>query len=223
MNSRNRNKNLEEIAKRDGGLICFIGGEILDRQDARIDHWDNNNSNNKLENLHILCPSMNSVKNPRRHDKRYKVLSPIYGNMYERMCDNVRLHTNSIEIIKNMQAEPDFKHWLFYKIVHDDRIFFEDALDGGAAFARCSQETIRRYIKKEVSEVRIYRQLEDPDTHKKLIMLKPEWETFRTKIEEKKQMNKVVRNWKKVMNEEVYPPLIINQQSEGRDEENAGK
>lgn len=196
MNSRNRKKYLAEIVRRSGGLYCFIGGEGLPSDDAIIDHWDNDNSNNDPLNLHIICASMNAVKNPRGRDKHHQILSPIYGNMYERIWESEPQRTNSIQIIKSLQAEPDFRHWLFWKVVHDGKVSFEDALDTGAAFARCSQETIRRYIKKEVSEVRLYQLVEDPDSRKKIIQLKPQWATFRKKEEDRMMLEKQARNWK---------------------------
>src|SRR5258708_2304923 len=142
MNSRNRKKFFQLIVQRDGGPYCFIGGERLTYETAIIDHFTNRSDDNRLENLHLLCRSMNSVKNPRGRDKRHKVLSPMSGNIYVQMFETERLRTNSVELLKNMQAEPDFRHWLFWKVVHDGKVFFEDALDAGAAFARCSQETV---------------------------------------------------------------------------------
>jgi len=221
MNSRNRKKNFEKIVKREGGVYCFIGGEALTFETARIDHWDNDNSNNALENLHLLCISMNAVKNPRGRDKRHKVLSPMCGNIYEQMFNNERLRTNSVEIIKNMQAEPDFKHWLFWKVVHDGMILFENALDGGAAFARCSQETVRRYLKKELSDERLYKTINDPDTGNKLVMLKPEWTIFRAKEEERKKMSRVIQNWKEILNEDPLSTLIKKKEKEEDSRSNA--
>jgi hypothetical protein len=223
MNSRNRKKYLPEIIKRDGGIYCFIGGEPLNPEDACIDHWCNDDDDNEFENLHVLCKSMNAVKNPRGRDKRHKVLSPVCGNVYTDMINDGRLRANSIEILINLKSEPNFNHWLFWKISHNGEIPFEEALDGGATFARCSQETVRRYLKKDCCELGLYRLVIDTDTHQKIIILKPEWETFRVKKEEKKKMSRVLKNWKKVMNEDIYPPLVIDQKKERGNEENAGQ
>ena len=112
------------------------------------------------------------------------------------MFDNEGLRTNSVEIIKNLQAEPDFRHWLFWKIIRDRKVLFEDALDAGAAFARCSQETVRRYLKKEISEVRLYSLIEEPESKKKLVVFKPELSICRGWQEEKERHKRFSQNWK---------------------------
>jgi hypothetical protein len=218
MNSRNRKKYFLQIVQRDGEAYCFIGGEPLTLETAVIDHWDNDNSNNDLDNLHLTCKSMNAVKNPRGRDKRHRVLSPMCGNVYQQLFESDRPKTIPVEIQKNMQAEPDFRHWLFWKVVHDGSVLFEDALDGGAAFARCSQESIRRYLKKEVSEVRLYRFVEGPDTNKKLVDLKPEWAVFRDKEEEKRKMSRVVRNWKELLSEDPSRSVAKGKQKDKESE-----
>jgi hypothetical protein len=218
MNSRNRKKYFQMIVERDGGAFCFVGGEHLTFETAIIDHLNNDNSDNRLENLHLLCPSMNSVKNCRGRDKRHQILSPMSGNIYTQMFENERLRTNSVELIINMKAEPNFKHWLFWKIIHDGTIFFEKALNGGAAFARISQETIRRYLKKELSELRFYEEAKDPDTGEKIVLFKPEWAIFRQSREEKEKMIQVVRNWKEAMNEEAFSSLSKKQDEKKTDE-----
>lgn len=207
MNSRNRRKNFQMIVEREGGAFCRIGGEPLTFETAVIDHWNNNNDDNRPSNLCLLCKSMNAVKNSRGRDKRHELLSPMCGKIDKTVLENERIRTNSIELMKNMQAEPDFRHWLFWKIVHDGKVFFEDALDAGAAFARCSQETIRRYIRKELSEIRPYMKIADPDSKDKIVVFKPEWATFRQRKEDQKHMNRVVKNWKELMQEDAFSGL----------------
>lgn len=205
MNSRNRRKLIPLLVQRFGGMYCFIGGEELTLEDAVIDHWNNDNSDNRIENLSFLCKSMNSTKNCRGLGNRKQVLSPMCGNAYLQMPESERLKINSVEIIKNRQAEPDFKHWLFWKIKHELTISFESVLDGGAAFARCSQETVRRYLKKELSESRMYRMAIHPVSGEKIVALKLEWETFRARQEEEAKLKKVMQNWKEVLNEDSAP------------------
>jgi hypothetical protein len=123
------------------------------------------------------------------------------------MRENDRMRTTSAELLKNMQAEPDFKHWLFWKVVHDGRVPFEDALDSGAAFARCSQESVRRYLKKEVSAERLYQLLVDSDSKEKVVFLKPVWTSFRAKEEEAKEMNRIVKNWKDLAKDDPFSAL----------------
>lgn len=207
MNSRNRRKFYDLIVARDGGAFCFIGGEPLTFETAVIDHLNNLNNDNRLDNLHLFCKSMNCVKNSRGRDDRHRVLSPMSGKIYTQMCENEQVRTNSIEIIRNMVSEPNALHFIFWRMIRDGKILLEDALDGAASFARCSQETVRRYLKKELSELRLYMLREDPETGKKVIQFKPEWAIFREKLEDREKQKKVIRNWEEIMNEEAFGSL----------------
>lgn len=205
MNSRNRKKLIPLLIQKCGGTYCFIGGEELTLEDARIDHWNNNNTDNRMQNLVFLCVSMNAVKNPRGRVKRDEVLSPVCGNVLTPMRDTGRSIVCSYEIKKNLQAETDFRHWLFWKIRREGKVIYEVALDTGAAFARCSQETVRRYLKKETSEIRLYQVTRDPESEEKILTFRPRWACFLEQEKEDARMKQVVRNWKTTLREEALP------------------
>lgn len=93
---------------------------------------------------------------------------------------------NSAEFAKNLQSEPDFRHWLFSEVWRNGRVEWEEALDCGAAIGRCSQETVRRYLKKETSRVRPYRVMEDEETKTKYVVFRENWDRARRKEEERR-------------------------------------
>ena len=65
MNGTTRKKLYTTISKRDGEL-CRYCNKLPSEGQLVIDHINNNNSNNSLENLQLLCRACNYKKNPRR-------------------------------------------------------------------------------------------------------------------------------------------------------------
>ncbi len=195
MNGPRRQKLFDLIAHRDGN-VCFIGGEEGNFATLVIDHWDNNNAHNSLRNLHLLCRSMNSIKNGRGPDHRHNLRSSLY--VCDKSSGDVRpeLIIRHAEFKKNLTSEPAFKHWLFEMVVKSGKVEFEEVLNSGAAIARCSQETIRRYLAKETSKVRLYAIECDRRTHEKYVRLKPSWNNFRASNESKKKLMQQAKNWR---------------------------
>jgi hypothetical protein len=176
MNATRRKKLYKSLVLRDGEC-CFIGGEPGNASSLVIDHADNDNSNNTLGNLHLICRSTNAVKNPRGSSR--KIQSSMSMKTAEEMLRLEAAQASSAEFLKNMQAEPDFKHWLFSEIWRKARLPLNDVLDCGAAIARCSQATVNRYLKKECSRVRLYQIIEETDTKGRFVEFNPEWEELR--------------------------------------------
>jgi len=65
MNKKTHDKLYDIIAKRDGECCHFCEKKPPEHQ-LVIDHKDNDNSNNELYNLQLLCRACNYKKNPRR-------------------------------------------------------------------------------------------------------------------------------------------------------------
>ncbi len=65
MNGIMRKKLYRIIAERDGEY-CKCCGKLPSEGQLVIDHRDNNEKNNDLANLQLLCRSCNYLKNPRR-------------------------------------------------------------------------------------------------------------------------------------------------------------
>ncbi len=212
-----RRKELYQIIADRDTETCFIGGEEETSATLVLDHWDNNNSNNSLTNLHLLCRSMNSIKNGRGCDHRHKLQSSLY------VCDksNGEVHQElairHAEFKKNLTSEPAFKHWLFEMVVKNDGLEFEEVLNSGAAVAHCSQETIRRYLAKETSRVRLYMVEVDARTREKYVRLKPSWDNFRAVNEAKKKLAQQAKNWRDAS--ERQPRTVKSKQTQSEQAE----
>jgi hypothetical protein len=208
MSGIKRKKAFRSLVRRDG-QYCFIGGEYLELENAVIDHWNNSNNDNRLKNLHILCRSMNSVKNPRGLGKKTEILSSVcvreMGQLHSGNHANDLILPQSLEFMKNMECEPTFRHWLFYNIVRLKTIELSNVINSGAEVARCSQVTVRRYIDKVCSLVGMYQIITPSDTGVRMIVLKPCWDTFSGIIEERRASQVQAQNWKKIrMEEEMH-------------------
>jgi hypothetical protein len=191
-----RKKMYEFLARRDGER-CFIGGERGNYHTLIIDHADNDNSNNTPSNLHLVCRQCNSMKNPRGRASKSGILSSVY------VCEESNPYAfeypkaSSAEFVKNQQSEPAVRHWTFIEIWRKGRLPLDEAIDCAAAIGECSQESVRRYYRKETSRVRIYEFVEDQATGQKYIQFKPEWERFRQKEEQRRKADWQARNWRK--------------------------
>jgi hypothetical protein len=147
MNKRTRDKHYKIIANRDGER-CKICGWKGDSKNLVIDHIDNNNSNNELSNLQLLCRSDNNRKNPRG---KGKLLSPMYVCVSSREFEEVKRASPEME--KNTEAEPTFRHWIFEELRERITLPIDEVIDSGAEVSHCSQETIKRYLRKICSPV----------------------------------------------------------------------
>jgi hypothetical protein len=214
MSGPKRKKVYEMLARRDGER-CFIGGEPLTFETGRIDHWNNINSDNRPRNQHIICPSMNSVKNPRgpsRVRPKGEILSSVSVNRAE--VDGIvrpqMVKVQSAEFLKNMQSEPNFRHWLFYQIVHLGQLKLDEVVACGAEFTGLSPQTIRRYLDKLTSRIGLYRYQEANEGGKMMISLKPKWETFRRTNAEKARLREQAKNWRDELTPDSITGKIIS-------------
>ena len=143
MNSRLHNILYPQLVERDGEKCarCPVneGTKVL-----VIDHRDNDNSNNVLSNLQLLCRSCNNKKNPRGPGKKQ---SPMYvrGDEYQ----PPRRPTPELE--KNERCEPVFRRWLEEKILQLGKMELHDTISSGAEKAGCSPPTANRYLQKMCS------------------------------------------------------------------------
>lgn len=199
MNGPKRKKRYELLARKEGEY-CFIGGEPGTKVSLVIDHADNNNANNKRSNLHLICRSMNSAKNPRGSSKRKRSSACVSVNNDASGSEPVQV---SAELKKNLQAEPDFRHWLFIEIWRKGRLSLIEVINCGAAIARCSQSAIRRYLDKESSRVRIYVIVEDPETKERFVQFRPYWERCRKLEERRMKLVHQAENWIKERSDEL--------------------
>jgi hypothetical protein len=200
MSGPRRKKMYEFLARRDGER-CYIGGEPGNFNTLVLDHADNDNANNDPRNLHLVCRFINGLKNPRGRGKR-KMLSSVYVSVTgsDSMLEPAR--TLSAEFKKNQEAEPAFRHWIFSETWTKGELPLDEAIDCGAATANCSQESTKRYVRKETSRVRLYEIVENAETKQKVIRFRKEWETHRLK-EEKRRNDALAGGWARKQVKEV--------------------
>lgn len=177
MNGPKRKKIYEFLVRRDGER-CFIGGEPGVSDTLIIDHWDNNSANNSRKNLHLLCRSMNGIKNPRRAGQASQKLSSECVRVSEISSGNLveNIRTYSAEFVRNSGSEPTFRHWLFANIVRLGKLALTDVINAGAEISHCSQLSIQRYVAKISSKVGLYRVVGEGS--QKYLELRPEWARF---------------------------------------------
>ena len=179
----------QAIGQRDG-KYCFVCQSPGSLETLWLDFWDCNTANRDLQNLHLLCRVCLLAKSPwLRRKGEHDV--PSNNNMYVCVSENERTdelpQTKSLELLKNMEGEPAFKRWLFPEMVRRRTILLKEALDSGAAIARLSQETVKRYASKETCPVRPY--MITYIHGKRYIQFKPEFESFRKVVEERRKGN----------------------------------
>jgi len=156
MNSRDRNFVYPLIAQRDGEFCKGCGKLAKETKEGFlcIDHKDNDNSNNKIDNLQLLCRSCNYLKNPRNQ-----------RSFEER--------PQTPEMKKGERMEKHFRNWLFGIVSENHKWLLEDVIDSGAEITGGSTETIKRYVRKCISEAGMYELVEGQQS-REFIQFKPE-------------------------------------------------
>ena len=156
MNSRDRERFYIAIAARDGEFCRGCGKLPHETKEGFlcIDHRDNNNSNNDLMNLQFMCRACNYFKNPRN------------PRSYEERA-------KTPEMKKGERMEKHFRNWLFGIVSENHKWLLEDVIDSGAEITGGSTETIKRYVRKCISEAGMYEIVEGQQS-REFIQFKPE-------------------------------------------------
>jgi len=150
MNGITRKKLYPIIASRDGEYCRCCGALPYERQ-LVIDHKDNNNSNNDLNNLQLLCRTCNYQKNPAR---------PLD------LC--VREDEDETELQKSRRLRPQVRQFVFHEVSERTEVPEKELLDGGAEEFACSQETIKRIVASMCS----FRGILERDTRSSIAMIR---------------------------------------------------
>ena len=133
MNGPTRKKIYGILEERDGGFCKHCRVSEKEKQ-LVVDHVDNDNRNNGIENLQLLCRRCNYLKNPR-------------GPVDNRVCENEEIS----EIQINRKSEPLFRKFVAHEINEKTSVPEDDLIYAGAEDANVSPETTRRYLKKMIS------------------------------------------------------------------------
>jgi len=149
MNYRTRSMFYHFISKRDGEY-CQGCRVLPTEKELVVDHKDNNNANNKLNNLQLLCKKCNYLKNPRE---------PVDQCVSVRQAPEI---PTEIEI--NRTKEPKFKEYLDSLFNEYDILSAKEVVNSSAQFLGLSPVTTRRYLDKECSIEGLYEMVVDGRT-----------------------------------------------------------
>jgi hypothetical protein len=132
MNGRTRKKFYELLIQRDGNQCNFCKIPATEKQ-LVVDHIDNNNSNNELDNLQLLCRRCNYIKDSR---------GPVDT------CERPR----ETEIQINRTKEPKFRKYVYDELGKKNGIKPKILLNSGAELCEISPTTAKRYLDKLCSK-----------------------------------------------------------------------
>lgn len=148
MNGATRKKKYKIIAGGSGEFCKMCGVSGQERQ-LVIDHIDNDNSNNELSNLQLLCRPCNYRKNPRPVD----------------VCEREKEQPEPLsEIEINRTKEPQFKTYLAQRINEAETVPEHDIVYSSAEVCGVSPTTTKRYLLKCCSTEGIYKRTMLGDT-----------------------------------------------------------
>ena len=164
----NKNKNTRDleyplIVQKQHGEYCMKCGiepwmlkELGRSPQLCIDHINNNNADNRLENYQLLCKSCNTKKN-----------HPALAEPFERKP--------TPEMIKGRKDEADFRRWVAGHYMENENIglTLDYLLNSGAEIVGNSQESCKRYLGKMTSDAGMYEWFDKMGSV--IMVLKPEY------------------------------------------------
>lgn len=124
MNGLTRKKFYQHLVQCNGEQCAFCN-RTADQVQLVIDHKDNNNSNNNLENLQLLCRRCNYIKNSRR---------PVD------MCVRERAPALLTEIEISTRNKPLFAKYLAQRVNEDGYVEEQDFIYSAASARRLSSD-----------------------------------------------------------------------------------
>lgn len=133
MNGRTTKKLYDLLMERDGGYCNFCKTPATEKQ-LVIDHIDNNNVNNDLYNLQLLCRRCSYIRNHR-----------VSGDTCER-------YVTETEIQINRKKEPQFRKYVYGIISKDGCGKPKSLINSGAELCGISTTTAKRYLDKICSK-----------------------------------------------------------------------
>lgn len=133
MSKLQRDNYYPQLVERDGEF-CRMCCKLLDEIGIlEIHHINGDNSDNRLENMLLLCHGCNH-----RIPKAQQAVS---------QRDYTPEHK------KNLEKEPLFEKWLYGKLMENNWHYeLDEVIDSGAYVCNVSVETIKRYLRKLTSK-----------------------------------------------------------------------
>ena len=132
MNSRTSKKVHKKLAEQFGDVCNFCGRSSTEYQ-IIVDHRDNDNSNNDMNNLQLLCRRCNNIKNPK-------------GTVDKCVSEP------KTELQINRSKEPQFRRHVYEEINKHQSVDPEVLINSGAELLGLSPVTTKRYLDKLCSK-----------------------------------------------------------------------
>jgi len=133
-------KKLYRVLSEGNGEACKECGKLPNQGQLVIDHKDNNNRNNGLTNLQLLCRSCNYKKNPRKLPLDQCV------SVSESVMDG---YVSEIDL--NRRKEPLFREFVNQFVSEIKEVPQNEIVYSGAEEVEISPVTARRYLDKMCS------------------------------------------------------------------------
>jgi len=165
MNKRQHDEAYPKVVKDQHGEFCrHCERDLYDlriegnKPEFCIDHINNDNHDNRMANLQLLCHSCNTKKNhPRLTEPTERTMTPemAFGRKYEKK----------------------FRKWVqgHYMANANIGLTYTFLLGSGAEAVECSPETIKRYLKKMASDEGMYEWEERYSESEPLLVLKKQY------------------------------------------------
>ena len=136
MNGTTRKKIYKYLTERDGEH-CRSCGVLPFELQLVVDHRDNNNTNQDLTNLQLLCRRCNYQKNPRR---------PVD------VCESVvGARADADELMTSRLKEPQFRKFVYHELNERGVVPQNDLIYSGSEDVGISPVTANRYLSKMCS------------------------------------------------------------------------
>jgi hypothetical protein len=144
MSSSNRNK-YYMILVHIGAEECWRCGKVGNKKSLVIDHINNDNSDDNINNLQLLCRACNYLKNPRKIRMKNSVIPQSL------LVDDDLPNAKSLELYRKEQYYPKFKKFLICLFDQYENVPVKEVINSGAMITSASTETVKRYLEVEAS------------------------------------------------------------------------
>ena len=144
MNGRTREKKYCEIADIEGEY-CHLCGALSTERQLVIHHKDNNNSNNDISNLTLLCRTCNYNTHPRMAER------PVA------LCESSNAYPTALSV--NRMKERGCRKYILEKMINNNSANYKRLIVSSAEFMNISPVTTKRYLDKMCSDEGILKRL----------------------------------------------------------------
>lgn len=144
MNGRTREKKYCEIADIEGEY-CHLCGVLSTERQLVIHHKDNNNSNNDISNLTLLCRTCNYNTHPRMAER------PVA------LCESSNAYPTALSV--NRMKERGCRKYILEKMINNNSANYKRLIVSSAEFMNISPVTTKRYLDKMCSDEGILKRL----------------------------------------------------------------